>query len=177
MKKTILSILPLILFGLLCLFFWKGLALDPHKLPSERIGQSLPQFKLPSVLDGQPSFDQAALQGQVALINVWASWCATCTEEQAFLMSLANQGIPIFGINYKDDVNDAREWLATWGNPYRLVGADEDGKLAIDLGVYGTPETFLIDKQGIIRYRHAGTLDKEVWERDFLPRIKELKGA
>lgn len=113
--------------------------------------------------------------GQIALLNVWASWCAACVDEQVFLMQLSREALPIYGLNYKDKTNDARRWLSEWGNPYKAIGEDKAGKVAIDLGVYGAPETFLIDKKGLIRYRHVGVLDEKAWLSDFLPLIKRLQ--
>lgn len=174
MKFRALRLLPLLLFALLVIFLWRGLSLDPKNLPSVQLGQVLPVFKLPVLGSDNTNFRSDRLKGQVALLNVWASWCEACVEEQGFLMTLAKDGVPIFGINYKDDPKDAMQWLGEWGNPYQIIGRDSNGKVAIDLGVYGAPETFLIDKDGVIRYRHAGILDKQSWVADFLPRIREL---
>jgi cytochrome c biogenesis protein CcmG/thiol:disulfide interchange protein DsbE len=107
-------------------------------------------------------------------LNVWASWCQTCSEEQAFLSTLTKQGVVIYGLNYKDGAKQAKRWLKRWGNPYVLIGVDPKGKAAIDLGVYGTPETFLIDKKGVIQYRHAGALNAQIWKDIFVPKIREL---
>ena len=169
-----LRLLPLLLFGLLVIFLWRGLSLDPKNLPSVQLGQPVPAFELPVLNEDTKKFGSNILRGQVSLLNVWASWCGACVEEQFCLMGLAREGVPIFGINYKDETAQATQWLREWGNPYQIIGADKDGKVAIDLGVYGAPETFLIDKNGIIRYRHAGILDKHSWAADFLPRIREL---
>lgn len=168
-------VIPFIVFALLVFFFWRGLSLDPHHLPSAQLDKPLPQFQLPALGDNQATFTQTALRGKVALLNVWASWCAACTDEQIFLMQLAREGVIIYGLNYKDNTQEAKQWLAEWGNPYKIVGEDLEGKVAIDLGVYGAPETFLVDKSGVIRYRHAGVLDVVVWQKEFLPRIKALE--
>ena len=117
------------------------------------------------------------MRGKPAILHVWASWCATCAEEQVFLLSLAQSGVRIYGLNYKDEVNNAQQWLETWGNPYYMSGRDEDGRVAIDLGVYGTPETFLIDAKGVIRYRHVGALNQTVWDRVVQPKWRMLTGA
>lgn len=175
MKTTVWRLLPFLLFGLLVIFLWRGLSLDPQELPSVQLGQSLPAFNLP-VLGGAPQgFTPAQFQGKIALLNVWASWCAACVEEQAFLMKLAENGTPIYGLNYKDEPRNALSWLDIWGNPYQLIGQDGKGKVAIDLGVYGAPETFLIDAKGVIRFRHVGLLDEKTWTQEFLPRIHQLR--
>lgn len=176
MKLTFWRIMPLLVFLLLAIFLWRGLALEPQKLPSVQIGQALPDFKLAELNSPQVSFTAKQLRGKISLLNVWASWCAACIDEQVFLMQLSKEGIPLFGLNYKDNSENAKQWLAEWGNPYQLIGEDSQGKVAIDLGVYGAPETFLIDQQGIIRFRHVGVLNEESWKRDFLPRIKQLQG-
>lgn len=174
MKTVYWRLLPLVIFGLLVIFLWRGLSLEPQKLPSVQLGKSLPQFQL-STLDGERLFTPKLLQGQITLLNIWASWCAACVEEQVFLMRLSREGVPIYGLNYKDNTDDAKRWLAEWGNPYQAIGEDHDGKVAIDLGVYGAPETFLIDKQGVIRFRQVGILDEHTWKTEFLPRIKQLQ--
>jgi len=171
MKKNLWRMVPFLIFMVLALFFWRGLSLDPHEVPSAQVGKALPAFKLPT-LESDKIFTPAVLRGHVVLLNVWASWCAACTEEQIFLMELAQKGVVIYGLDYKDHPNDAKAWLEEWGNPYRSIGSDRDGKVSIDLGVYGAPETFLIDKTGVIRYRHVGVLTKEIWAREFLMRIK-----
>lgn len=180
-------ILPLLAFGILAVFLGRGLFLHPQELPTAQLGQALPDFKLP-VLNAPnapeaseenatsiPYFTKEALLDKIAIVNVWASWCKACSEEQTLLLQLADVGVPIFGINYKDNEQQARDWLATWGNPYRLIGMDKTGDLGIDLGVYGTPETFLIDQHGLIRFRHAGILNMTIWQAEFLPRIKQLR--
>lgn len=144
-------------------------------MPSVQLGKSLPAFQLPAVEEGK-LFTPDVMKGRVVLLNVWASWCEACVEEQVFLMRLARQSVPIYGLNYKDNTQNAQRWLNEWGNPYQAVGEDKEGRVAIDLGVYGAPETFLIDKKGVIRYRHIGILNEEAWKSDFLPRIKQLQG-
>ncbi|STX28394.1 cytochrome c biogenesis protein CcmG, thiol-disulfide interchange protein DsbE [Legionella beliardensis] len=176
MKKYILRVVPLILFATLAIFLGRGLFLEPQKLPSAQLGQALPAFKLPVLGAENKTFADSDLYGDVSILNVWASWCTACSEEQVFLLRLADVGVPIFGLNYKDNPENAKKWLAEWGNPYKKIGTDTGGKVAIDLGVYGAPETFLIDKQGKIRFRHVGVLDEKVWMDEFLPRIEQLKG-
>ncbi len=177
MRKIGWRIIPIFLFLLLSIFLWRGLSLDPHHLPSAQIGKSLPEFKIKQLEDPALNFEKNNLQGRVALLNVWASWCEACVEEQAFMMQLAHNGVPIYGLNYKDKSEDAKQWLSQWGNPYQLIGQDQDGRVAIDLGVYGAPETFVIDKKGIIRYRHVGIMDQDAWSKHVAPLMNELERA
>lgn len=174
MKFNVWSVFPLVIFLLLVGFFWRGLSLDPHHLPSVQIGKKIPNFQLPVLGDETQQLTQASVQGHMVLLNIWASWCEACTQEQHFLGHLARQGVVIYGINYKDDSQAALHWLSVWGNPYRLVGRDIQGQLAIDLGVYGAPESFLVDAQGMIRYRYAGILTETVWKKHFLPLIDKV---
>lgn len=177
MRLTMGRLLPLLVFALLAVFLWRGLFLKPQELPSVQLGRQVPVLDLPVLGDAQQRFMTTTWQGRVALLNVWASWCEACIDEQVFLMQLAaNHTLPIYGLNYKDTPQKAQQWLAKWGNPYQLIGVDQTGKAAIDLGVYGTPETFLIDSHGIIRYRHVGALDERSWQQEFLPRIQQLRG-
>lgn len=173
MKKVMF--IPFIAFFLLAFFLIRGLYLDPRALPSQYIGKIIPDFDLPLLQDTTQHFTSDNIKGQITLLNIWASWCTSCAKEQLFLMDLMQQGIVIYGINYKDTSLKAKQWLEKWGNPYRTVAADTHGLLGIDLGVYGTPETFLIDSQGYIQYRYAGILTEQVWQDAFLPRIKTLQ--
>lgn len=166
-------LIPFFIFLILALLFWRGLELDPRRLPSVKIDQPLPTFELDS-LDGKP-FSPALMKGHASLLNVWASWCMACVEEQGVLMQLAKEGVLIYGLNYKDTPEHAKEWLGEWGNPFQHIGEDVDGKVAIDMGVYGAPETFLIDKNGVIRYRHVGALTLSIWKNEFLPRFELLE--
>jgi cytochrome c biogenesis protein CcmG, thiol:disulfide interchange protein DsbE len=175
MKALNWRLLPFVIFFLLIIFLWRGLSLDPQKLPSMQLDKPLPLFQLPT-LGEEKLFTPTIMKGRVVLLNVWASWCEACVEEQIFLQQLARQSIPIYGLNYKDNSLKAKRWLEEWGNPFLAIAEDKEGRVAVNLGVYGTPETFLIDKKGIIRYRHVGILDEKVWKADFLPRIKQLQG-
>ncbi len=175
MKPVYWRVIPLIVFGLLVSFLWRGLSLDPQHLPSAQLGKPLPSFRLSVLGDAQAEFTPAMMRGHVTLLNIWASWCMACSEEQLLLMQLAREGIIIYGLNYKDNADEASKWLDSWGNPYRMVGEDLTGKVGIDLGVYGAPETFLVDKTGIIRYRHVGVLTEFVWQRELLPLMKQLE--
>lgn len=175
MKRIGWRIVPFFLFLLLCVFLWRGLSLDPHHIPSAQIGKKLPSFTLPQLMHPEFSFNSTQLRNKVVLLNVWASWCEACVEEQVFMLQLARQGVPIFGLNYKDKNADALKWLVRWGNPYELVIQDSDGKVGIDLGVYGAPETFIIDKKGFIRYRHVGVITQKSWIKDMLPLMQKLE--
>jgi cytochrome c biogenesis protein CcmG, thiol:disulfide interchange protein DsbE len=169
-------LIPLLIFIVLFLFLWRGLYLDPRHLPSTFINKPAPNFSLPELNNSQQSFTKQNLLGHVSLLHVWASWCATCQEEQPFLMDLARiQSVPIYAIDYKDEQNAARQWLYERGNPYRLVGFDMDGKVGINWGVYGTPETFVIDKNGVIRYKVIGALTPNIWQNEVAPLINKLE--
>ncbi|MCW8386026.1 DsbE family thiol:disulfide interchange protein [Fluoribacter dumoffii] len=175
MRKIGWKVVPIAFFLLLCIFLWRGLSLNPYELPSVQLGKPLPQFSLPQLQEPNTFFNSTQLKGQVVLLNVWASWCAACIDEQVFMLHLAREGVPLYGLNYKDKPDDALRWLEQWGNPYKLVFEDRDGKVAIDLGVYGAPETFVIDKKGTIRYRHVGVMTKQVWLKEIAPLIKQLE--
>jgi len=167
--------MPLVIFLTLAVFLALGLDKDPQKLPSALINKPLPVFKLTSLEEGQ-WITAEQWQGGVALVNIWATWCAPCRDEHPVLLKIAGQeGIIIYGINYKDKPELAREWLRQYGSPYRAIVSDTSGKLAIDLGVYGVPETFIIDKQGIIRYKWVGVLTEQAWQQQLKPVITELQ--
>lgn len=177
--RWLLISVPLLGFAILIAVLFGGLGNDPSLLPSVLINQPLPSFQ--SALVDQPEQpigpEQliAAQNNDIALLNVWATWCPTCRAEHEFLNSLKAQGVTIFGLNYKDERLQALEWLQQLGNPYRYNIDDSEGQIGIDLGVYGAPETFLLDGQGIIRYRHVGALDERIWQQDFVPRINQIK--
>ncbi len=175
MNKIGWRIVPMVLFVLLSIFLWRGLSLNPRDLPSVQLGKSLPEFTLPQLQHPGFSFNSKQIRDRVVLLNVWASWCVACIDEQVFMLQLAREGVLIYGLNYKDRTEDALQWLAQWGNPYQLVVQDRDGKVAIDLGVYGAPETFVIDTQGVIRYRHAGILNQELWQKKIKPLMQRLE--
>ncbi len=166
--------LPVLLFGVLVAFFWRGLSLNPQELPSAMLHQKLPAFEMPILGDKTRMFSAESMQGHPAILHVFASWCDVCMKEQPFLLQLADEGIPLYGLNYKDDPFDAMHWLQNFGNPYRLIGTDRAGKTGINLGVYGTPETFLVDSSGFIRYRHVGTLDEATWKQILKPKWEAL---
>ncbi|CAH0197427.1 thiol:disulfide interchange protein DsbE [bacteria symbiont BFo1 of Frankliniella occidentalis] len=174
MSKKILYI-PLILFLLLAAaLLWQltrnANGDDPTRLESALVGKPVPVFKLESLDQPGKTFDQSVLtDGKPLLLNVWATWCPTCRAEHQYLNTLATKGVRVVGLNYKDDRQKAINWLNTLGNPYALSLYDGDGMLGLDLGVYGAPETFLIDGHGIIRYRHAGDLNERVWNDEVKP--------
>lgn len=161
MKRWILLV-PLALFLGVAAFLYKGLYLDPQALPSALIGKPFPAFSLPQVQQ-DAHLTRTDLLGRPALVNVWGTWCIACRVEHPVLNKLAQQGVVIYGINYKDVNADAIKWLNEFHNPYRLNIRDEAGSLGLDLGVYGAPETYLIDAKGIIRYKHVGVIDDAVW--------------
>ncbi len=167
--------LPLILFAVLAVFLVRGLQLDPKELPSALIDKPFPEFQLDAFAGG--TLDTAAVTGEVALFNVWATWCITCRVEHPYLTELASRGVPIYGINYKDEDGAARKWLEELGDPYRAVIADRDGSLGLDLGVYGAPETYLVDARGLVRYRHVGVVDEKVWGEVLQPLYQQLKAG
>lgn len=173
MKYLSWRMIPIFVFVVLLLLFWRGLSLDPHHLPSTRVGKMMPEFQLPLLNDHKHSLTPKDFQGHMSLLTVWASWCDACAREQPFLLKLQQKGVLIYGINYKDTPTDAKKWLAEWGNPYQLIAEDVDGHVAIDLGVYGAPETFLVNKKGMILYRHVGILNEQVWQTKFLALMKE----
>lgn len=175
LKLSLMLSLPLGGFIILLWFLWQGLGNDPRLLPSALIDQPLPAFKMATLDDPERTVTPQDLKGGVALLNVWATWCPTCRAEHEMLRNLARQGVAIYGVNYKDDPDKALNWLLTLGDPYRFNINDQAGQLGIDLGVYGAPETFLLDARGIIRYRHVGALDERVWQQNFLPRIRVIE--
>ncbi|CAA0088497.1 Thiol:disulfide interchange protein DsbE [Halioglobus japonicus] len=173
MAPRIKLFLPLFLFALLAIVLFRGLFLDPSEMPSALIDRPLPAFTLPE-LGGAQQLSRDDVTGQVALLNVWATWCVSCRVEHPYLQQLADAGIPIYGLNYKDNDSAAQGWLDELGNPYRLVIADRDGTLGLDLGVYGAPETYLLDANGVVRYRHVGVVNEDVWQTILEPLYLQL---
>lgn len=164
MNRALLFI-PLAIFFAMGVLFWIGLGKENKDvLPSPLIGKPFPEFAT-KALESGAEISATSLDGQPMLVNVWATWCPTCKAEHEFLNTLASEGIRIIGINYKDDDFKAKQWLSAYGNPYEFNVSDPDGKLGLDLGVYGAPETFLVDSQGIIRAKHVGDLNPRVWEK------------
>ena len=168
-------LIPLILFAVLVVFLAIGLGRDPHEVPSPLINKATPAFKLPQLKDPSKSFSAEEMRGRVWLLNVWASWCISCRDEHPLLLEYARGGaVPIYGLNYKDRPEDALAWLQELGDPYVLSVSDLDGKVGIDYGVYGAPETYLIDQQGVIRFKQIGPVTPDVWEKSILPLVQEL---
>ncbi len=168
-KRKIAFLMPLLVFLGLSIFLLKGLGGDPNALPSALIGQPLPAFRLPT-LSGQPAeLTEKDFLGKPALINVWATWCPTCVAEHPMLMQLAKAGVVLYGVNYRDEKADAQRYLTQRGNPFQKNIMDTQGQLSLDLGTYGTPETFVINAQGKILYRHVGEITEEVWQKTLKP--------
>ena len=169
-------ILPFVLFVILAGFLYVGLGLNPHEVPSPLVGKAAPAFTLPQLDDPAKQFSSRDMKGKVWMLNVWASWCAACKDEHPLLMKLANQNIvPIYGMDYKDKREDGMAVLHRSGNPYALVISDAEGRVGIDYGVYGLPEPYVIDKQGIIRHKQIGAVTPKVLNEKILPLIKELQ--
>jgi len=172
----VLFLLPLLLFLVLAAYFGVGLTKDPGVLPSAMIDRSVPQFELSPLHSDQPGFAKSDLMGKVSLVNFFGSWCVPCRAEHPLLMRIAEQNlVPIYGINYKNKKEEALAWLNELGNPYTRIGRDMTGRVGIDFGVYGLPETYIIGKQGRIRYRYVGPLYPEAMEKEILPRIEALR--
>lgn len=162
--KRIGLFIPLLIFAAMALLFWVGLGKeDKTSLPSPLIGQPFPAFTAITLVN-QVVIDQQQLPDEVYLVNVWATWCPTCKQEHEFLNQLAQQGVNVVGLNYKDDAQQARQWLVDYGDPYLVTIQDPKGQLGLELGVYGAPETYLVDNQGIIRGKHIGDLNPRVWQ-------------
>lgn len=170
-------IVPLAVFVLLVAFLWRGLALDPREVPSPLIDKPAPGFVLARLDDGARTIRRDDMLGRVWLLNVWASWCAACRDEHGALLALADTKlVPIVGLNYKDQRADGLAWLQRFGNPYEVSAFDPDGRVGIDFGVYGVPETFVIDKNGVIRLKHVGALTPELIDKRIRPLLKALDG-
>ncbi|MBI3068607.1 MAG: DsbE family thiol:disulfide interchange protein [Betaproteobacteria bacterium] len=168
-------LVPLGVFAALVVLLGIGLKLDPRAVPSPLIDKPAPHFELPQLHDPGKTFSEKEMVGKVWLLNVWASWCVTCREEHPVLTGLAKSGIaPLYGLNYKDRRQDALAWLKGLGDPYQLSVSDIDGRVAIDYGVYGVPETYVIDKRGVIRYKRIGPVTPEIVQQKIIPLVTEL---
>ena len=174
--KRWLYLLPLGIFGILMVFFFVGLGLNPRLLPSPLIGQAAPEFSLPKLSNPNEVIQQTDLQGKVSLLNIWATWCTSCRQEHPVLMEIAaSKEVPIYGLYYKDDPASGVVWLQDYGNPYLENAVDLDGRVGIEWGAYGTPETFIIDQEGIIHYKHVGPMSWHDWETTLLPMVNSLR--
>lgn len=170
--------IPIAIFVALLLLLGIGLKLDPREVPSPLIGKPAPHFELPELHQPSKSFSEREMRGKVWVLNVWASWCVSCREEHPVLLDLAAKGeVPIYGLNYKDRREDGLAWLKGMGDPYKLSIFDFDGRVGIDYGVYGVPETYVIDKSGVIRYKRIGPLTPEIVKEKVLPLVRELGRA
>lgn len=174
-RRLWLLLLPLVAFLVLVVLFWSRLGENPTVVPSARLEHALPTFALPDLHQPNQMVTPQSLKGQVYLLNVWGTWCPTCWIEHPYLLKLAQQGVVIVGMNYKDYPEAARKFLADKGNPYRQVIVDEAGGLGLDLGVTGAPETFLIDAEGRIRHHIISELNEAVWQRELAPRYDALR--
>jgi cytochrome c biogenesis protein CcmG/thiol:disulfide interchange protein DsbE len=175
--KSLRFIVPLAIFLVLAGFLAVGLKLDPRKVPSPLIGKPAPAFKLPRLDDPAQVVSRDAMIGKVWVLNVWASWCGPCRDEHPHVVAFARSKLaPLVGLNYKDARSDALAWLKELGNPYDVSLSDLEGRVGIDFGVYGVPETFVIDKGGVIRFKHIGPLTPQVLNSQIVPLLKELNG-
>ena len=178
MPRFVRYLMPLAVFLALAGLLYKGLSLDPRKVPSPLIDKPAPAFSLTRLKQPQATLGSEDLKGKVSLFNVWATWCVACRSEHPVLMQLAESGrVAIYGLNYKDDREEAKRWLVRYGDPYIANAFDGDGRVGIDWGVYGTPETFIVDQQGIIRHKHIGPLTVDVVRDEILPLVEKLEAG
>ena len=174
--KALKYIVPLAIFGILCVFLAVGLTKDPRKVPSPFIDKPAPAFSLAKLHEPQATFSPDQMKGKVWMLNVWASWCVSCRVEHPVLNDMSRRGIvAIVGLNYKDQPGPGKQWLRQFGDPYTTSVVDADGRVGIDYGVYGVPETFVIDKDGTIRYKQIGPITAEALEKKILPLVRELQ--
>lgn len=175
--RMLIALLPLLIFIVLAYFLWRGLSLHPQELPSTFLNKPVPSFSVERLDNPKQMVTRSVFAGHVSLVNVWATWCVTCRVEHPFLMDIKRQygqAIKIIGLDYKDERPAANQWLNTLGNPYDQVLFDASGRVAIDWGVYGTPETFIIDKKGVIRYKLIGAVNHEKWQQRLQPVLEKL---
>lgn len=171
-------LLPLFVFGAIGLFLLGGIGKDPRVVPSPLIDKPAPEFTLPSLHEPDTQVTAASLRGKPYLLNVWGSWCVMCREEHATLTQIANSGeVALVGLNWKDTAEDAKRWLVQYGDPYTTIAHDPEGRTAIDFGVYGAPETFLVDAQGVIRYKFVGPMQPQDYAREFQSRLRAMGAA
>ncbi len=176
MNRYLRYSVPLVIFAVIAAFLFKGLGMNPREIPSPLIGKSVPAFSLPSLEQADTTITDKDLLGKVYLLNVWATWCVSCRAEHETLVQLARSGkVDIVGLNWKDERAKANVWLNKLGNPYSVNIFDQKGRTAIDLGVYGAPETFLVDSKGVIHYKHAGPVTHKLFNETLLPMVERLK--
>jgi cytochrome c biogenesis protein CcmG/thiol:disulfide interchange protein DsbE len=168
-------LIPLAVFAVLVVFLAIGLTRNPQEVPSALIGKPAPEFRLPQLKDPSQTFSASEMRGKVWMMNVWASWCFECSKEHPDLFKYAQSGVvEIIGLNYKDKREDALGWLGDLGDPYKLSAVDLDGRVGMDYGVYGAPETYIIDKSGTVRLKHVGRVTQDIWNEKILPLVQEL---
>jgi len=173
-KSPLRRLMPLIIFVMLVALLWYGLGLNPRLVPSPLIGKPAPEFELP-LLNASGKLSQEDLKGDITLLNVFASWCFACRQEHQTITQLSRSGMRVIGFNYKDKAEDAEAWLRQFGNPYEVVAQDLDGRVGIDWGVYGAPETFVIDHNGIIRDKRIGPVDQEYISEKLIPLVQQIR--
>jgi cytochrome c biogenesis protein CcmG/thiol:disulfide interchange protein DsbE len=176
MNRRLILFTPLLIALALGLILYTAIGKDPTRLESARLNDPVPEFSLQDLQDQSVHRNQEVLRGEVRLLNVWATWCPSCRSEHPYLLVLAGRGIPIVGLNYKDERGAAVQWLEQLGDPYRFNLYDPHGRFGFDLGVYGAPETYLIDSQGLVRHRHVGELNERVWKETLEPLYQKLIG-
>lgn len=172
------SLIPLALFGVLIIGFAFGLTRDPSVLPSEMLDRPMPEFNLPSLYEDKPDINENIFDGKVSLLNVFGSWCSACVTEHPKLVEIGAQGdIQIIAVDWRDTREAGQNWLQRYGDPYDAVIFDDTSLLAIDLGITGAPETFLVDQAGRIRFKHVGIITDDIWRENFMPRVAQLKAG
>lgn len=174
--NRVIAFIPLIAFAAMAVYFWMGLRQDPSEIPSQLIDEAVPAFDLPAIEGFDQGLSHEDIQGEVVLLNFFGSWCPPCLIEHPMLMQIARSGtVPIYAIDWKDEPGAGAAWLERHGNPFVRIGDDQSGRTAIDFGVTGAPETFLIDRNGRVRYRHVGVITEEVWEDTLRPMVEALQ--
>lgn len=174
--KQLKVFLPLLILAGIGYFLWQGLSINPRVVPSVLLNEKTPEFNLPSLLQPGDELSNKIFKGHVSLLNVWATWCVVCANEYPVMVNIAHtHEVKIYGLDYKDNRNSALAWIKKYGNAYSAIGFDETGKTAINWGVYGTPETFVIDKNGVIRYKQIGEVTHAIWVNKLLPLVEKLK--
>ena len=178
MTRYLRYLVPLAIFMVLVAFLYRGLSLDPKRVPSPLVGKPMPEFSLPRLQDPAATLSDTDLKGKVSILNIWATWCVSCRAEHKVLLMLAKSDkVDIYGLNYKDERDKAKQWLVQLGDPYIANAFDADGRTGIDWGVYGAPETFIMDREGIIRHKHIGPLTVDALNNEILPLIAELQAT